>query len=226
MCGGYKRSARSDLAVLARILAIQADRNPLGVCSSKKAAASLCHWAQVWYEWNCHGLMLNGFVGATLFMVWGVLLGSGGHGSTQWFAMILVILLIVVVAVIGASRPSFGRFRPFWSHTRSFETFIAVRPMSSGRLVAAKFQMSVVSVLWNWALAVAGTTFWIVVSGNSYNAMIVARDLFNRYPGGRGFAIIALACVLLPALSWTLLTLLLVPVLTGRRWVADSAVYL
>ncbi len=182
--------------------------------------------AQVWYEWNCHGLMLNGFVGAGLFMIWGVLLGAGRHGGPQWFATIIVLLAIVVVTSIAATGTSFGRFRPFWSRSRGFNTGMAVRPMSSGRLVAAKFRMSAASVLWNWALAVAGTTFWIVVSGNVDNATIMARDVFNRYPGGRGFAIIALACILLPALSWRLLTGALVPVLTGRRWVADSAVWL
>jgi hypothetical protein len=181
--------------------------------------------AQVWYEWNCHGLTLNGFVGAGLFMVWGVLLCAGRHGNTQWFAMILVLIPIAVVFFISSSGTGFGRFRPFWSRTRGFDTFMAVRPMSTGRLVAAKVRMSTASVLWSWALAVAGTTFWIVVSGNVDNATIVARDFFNRYPGGRGFAIIALTCVLLPALSWRLLTGQLVTVLTGRRWVADSAVW-
>jgi hypothetical protein len=184
--------------------------------------------AQVWYEWNCHGLMLNGLVGLMLFSVWTVLLATGRHGSPQWFAMIVGILVIGVVAAIAATGVSFGRFRPIWSHSRVFviaDTFMATRPMSTSRLVAAKFRMSAASVLWNWALAVTGTTVWIVVSGNLDNAAIVARDLFNRYPSGRGVTIIALACILLQALSWRLLTGALAPVLTGRRWVADGAVW-
>ncbi len=75
-------------------------------------------------------------------------------------------------------------------------------------------------------LAAVGTTCWLVVSDNLDNAEVLARDFFSRYPGGKGFAVIALACILLPALSWRFLTGALVPVLTGRRWVADGAVWL
>lgn len=102
-------------------------------------------------------------------------------------------------------------------------TFVATRPMTTGRLVAAKFRMAAASVFLTWAQAVAGTTFWVVVSHNLENATIVTRDFLNHYSGGRGYAIIALACILLPALSWRLLTEYLVVLLTGRHWVADGA---
>ena len=187
--------------------------------------------AQVWYEWRCHGLMLNGFVGVhACSAIWGVLLLRHGHGNPQWFAH--------------DHRASSDRRRGALSPrpepasagldhsgailqarlrlTRSSPR----RPMTTGRLVAAKFRMSAASVILTWALAVAGTTFWIVVSDNLDDAAIVARDSLSRYPGGRGFAIIALACILLPALSWRLLTGSLVPVFTGRRWVADGAAWL
>ena len=74
--------------------------------------------AQVWYEWNCHGLMLNGFVGVAILLVWGVLLVQRRHGDLAWFTMIIVLLIIVVVAIIAATGASLGRLRPFWSHSR------------------------------------------------------------------------------------------------------------
>jgi hypothetical protein len=185
--------------------------------------------AQLSYEWGCHGLILNGFVGVIQFVIWGVLLLRQGRGTPTWLALIFAILPIVLVTMIAATGPAFGRFRPFWSHQRGLaqtSTFIATRPMTSARLVAAKFRMAAASVIANWILAVAGTTCWLAVSDNHDNAQVLAREFFSRYPGGKGFAVIALTCILVPALSWRFLTGSLVPVLTGRRWVADGAVWL
>jgi hypothetical protein len=183
--------------------------------------------AQISYEWGCHGLMLSGFVAITLFIIWGILLLRQGRGTPEWLALIFTILPIVIVATIASTGTAFGRFRPFWVHTRGLvreNTFVATRPMTTARLVAAKYLMAAQSVIINWTLAVAGTAGWLLVSDNLDNARILVRDFFTRYPGAQGSAIIALACILLPALSWRFLTGALVPVLTGRRWVADGAV--
>ena len=185
--------------------------------------------AQLSYEWRCHGLMLNGFVSGILFWIWVVLLFRHGHGTPTELALILTLFTTVVVVTIAASGTAFGRFGPFWSHQRGLtqrNTFIATRPMTSARLVAAKFRMAAASVIFNWTLAVVGTACWLVVSNDFDNAEVLARGFFNRYPGGKGFAVIALTCILLPALSWRFLTGAVVPVLTGRRWVADGAVWL
>jgi hypothetical protein len=185
--------------------------------------------AQLSYEWGCHGLMLNGFVAVILFVIWGTLLLRQGHGTPQWLALIFTILPIVLVVTIAATGTAFGRLRPFWEHTRGFvreNTFISTRPMTTARLVAAKFRMAAESVFINWTLAVIGTTGWLVISDNLDIAAVLVRDFFSRYPGGKGVAVIALTGILLPALSWRFLTGSLVPVLTGRRWVADGAVWL
>ena len=185
--------------------------------------------AQLSYEWGCHGLMLNGFVSVILFVIWGILLLRQGHGTPEWLVLIFTILPIVLVMTIAATGTAFGMFRPFWSHERGVAqpaTFIAIRPMATARLVAAKFRMAAASVIFNWTLAVVGTICWLLVSDNRDNAAVLARDFLSRYPGGRGFAVIALTSILLPVLSWRLLTGSLVPILTGRRWVADGAVWL
>jgi hypothetical protein len=181
--------------------------------------------AQVWYEWNVHGLMLNGFVGANLLMVSGVLIGTGRQGSQEWFATIIMILLAVVVAMIGSTGGSFGQLRPLRSQTRGLHTFLPVRPMTALQVVAAKFRMAAASVLLNWAWAVALTALWIFVSGNRGNAAMLFRDLRHRYPGLQLMALIVLASILLPLLSWRMLTGLVTPILAGRRWVANVAAW-
>ncbi len=57
--------------------------------------------AQVWYEWNCHGLMLNGFVARCALV--GLERSAGGrrHGDPNGSRLVIRILLIVVVVIVG-----------------------------------------------------------------------------------------------------------------------------
>ena len=52
--------------------------------------------------------------------------------------------------MVGSVGPVIGRFRPFWVDQRPFNTFMTVRPISSGGLVAAKLRMALVIVLSSW----------------------------------------------------------------------------
>jgi hypothetical protein len=180
--------------------------------------------AQVWYEWNCHGLMLNGFVCGGFFVIWCILVGTGRHGDPHWFATIIVIFTIMVPTFIAASAASFGRFRPFWSRSRDLNSFVPTRPTTTLRLVTAKFRMGAASVLVSWTWAVALTAIWIFISGNQDNAAVMIREFFSRYPGARGVAIMLLSCGLLPALSWRFMTWTVAPTLAGRRWVDQAAI--
>ena len=184
--------------------------------------------AQIWYEWRCHGLMLNGFVMMTLCIIWTIMMAAGKHGDPSWFAFILGLLVIVVVAVTGAAGISLGRLVPLWTRDEQGRgtSFVATRPMTTGRLVAAKFVMAAASVYLNWASALAGTMIWIVVSDNLDNARSVMNGFLTRYSPAQAIAIIGLGCVVIPALCWRQLTGNVVPVLTGRRWVADGVVSL
>ena len=173
--------------------------------------------------------MLNGFVAVILFIIWGILLLRQGHGTPEWLALIFTILPIVIVATIASTGTAFGRFRPFpagpspGGYARE-NTFVATRPMTTARLVAAKYLMAAQSVIINWTLAVAGTIgCWLLVSDNLDNAGILVRSFFTRYPGAQGSAIIALACILLPVRFELEIPdrVTRVPVLTGRRHQGD-----
>ena len=59
--------------------------------------------------------------------------------------------------------------------------------MTSARLVAAKFRMAAASVLFNWTLAVAGTTCWLVVSDNLDNADDSRTRFLQPLPRRQGF---------------------------------------
>ena len=116
--------------------------------------------------------------------------------------------------------------RPAWVNSKKFITFVAIRPMTTGALVAAKMRMATASVLITWAVVVAGVPLWVVISGNTANARILLDEFLQRYPGATGIGILALGAVLLPAVMWKHLTDGIALGLTGRRWIAECSTYL
>ncbi|MFI5454897.1 MAG: hypothetical protein ACHRXM_05545 [Isosphaerales bacterium] len=182
--------------------------------------------AQFWYEWNCHGLILPTAAVVAGFLISMVTLFGPRRADSFLFHCILGAFLGFPVAFAGALGGDVGQFRPFWVNAKRFITFVSIRPVNTGALVAAKFRMSLLSVLLTWAIVVVEETLWIVVSGNNTNARALTREFLQRYPGGRGIAILALGVVLLPAVTWKLLTDGFALALTGRRWIAACFTYL
>ncbi len=183
--------------------------------------------AQLWYEWKCHGRVLPGYVGTPFVLIWMLLLfRPGSPFAPLHLALILGLLAAIPALLAGAIGPAMGRFRPFWVRQRGFITFMAVRPITSWKLLVAKFRMAVASVIVTVAIALLGTFLWTIVSNNGSLAAGLGRDLAARYPGGRSFAILALAAVLMPVLVARQFTAGFANVLTGRRWIADASAWI
>ena len=146
------------------------------------------------------------------------------------FPILLAVFILLPIVMAGSSGPGIGRLAPAFSvksssvESRRFLTFVAIRPMTSGGLVAAKFRMAFVSVLVTWAGIVVMGAFWMVTAGNALGLPAVAWAFFQPYANLKGLALIALAVVLLPALTWKQLTGGFASSLSGRRWIADTVV--
>src|SRR5262249_34471883 len=108
---------------------------------------------------------------------------------------------------------------------RGFGTFVAIRPMTSGALVAAKFRVALASVLLTWAITAVSLAVCLVATGNASRSSEVIAGFLTTQPGWRGPAILLLALVFLPALTWKQLTNSVALVITGRKWLADGAVF-
>jgi hypothetical protein len=98
--------------------------------------------------------------------------------------------------------------------------------MGSGAIVAAKMRMALMTVLLSWAFILAGTAACVMLSRSLPAAILTWRRFAALYPDGRALFICGLACVLMPAVMWKLLTDGFPFVLTGRKWIADGAVWL
>jgi len=133
--------------------------------------------------------------------------------------------LAMPVFFAAGSGTSLGRLKQIWISSRGFQTFVLVRPMTSGGLVAAKFRMALASVLLSWSITIVLMVLWVITRGRTAAVPGLVLVFFHHFGAGRGAAILALAIVLLPALTWKHFTDGVAPVLTGRRWIADATVY-
>jgi hypothetical protein len=183
--------------------------------------------AQVWYEWNCHRVMMSGFVRAILAVIWIVLMAAAPRDEgPQLFRLRVVLLVMVLITVFGAAGAGLGRLRPTWLDRRRPITFMATRPMSSAGMVAAKLRMMTASLIITWIFAAAGIVMWVSFSGNLRHVMPLWRELLGSEPAWLGIAIAALASAVAPALAWNFATVNLAPGLAGRKWVEDGFVWL
>jgi hypothetical protein len=182
--------------------------------------------AQFWYEWGCHGWNLPGFVGVVLMLIGGMTMIVRHRADSIVDPVILGTFLGIPVIFAAALGTGLGRLRPFWINSWGFITFIAVRPMTSGALVTAKFRMAMASVLLTWAITLVLTSVWFVASGDVFRVSEWVTVFLRTHSGGQGVAILGLGAILLPALTWKYLTGGVAAVITGRRWLVDGATYL
>jgi hypothetical protein len=180
--------------------------------------------AQLWYEWCCHGRASLAFVGSELLLVWGILLTSHRPIDATLMPLILSLLLLAPTLIVGSTGSMIGRLRPFWVDQRPLNTFVTTRPISNGGLVGAKLRMALVIVVSTWVFTLIGTSACVVLTRSLPGATTLWHRVESLYPGGRALAICALACVLVPAVSFRMLTDGLPFALTGRKWLADGAV--
>ena len=136
------------------------------------------------------------------------------------------LLLAAPVLTVGSMGPGISRFRPPLADYRGLMTFLMVRPITGGGLVAAKLRMALVCVISSWLFILAGTAACILLTGSLPGAIVAWHRFQSLYPGGRASAICGLTCVLIPCVMWKLLTDGFPHVLTGRKWIADGAVFI
>ena len=134
--------------------------------------------------------------------------------------LIFGLLIMAPIAVVGSVGPAVSRFRPFWVDQRLVITFLTTRPLASGAIVAAKLRMLAVSVLLSWVYILAGTVGCVVYAFGPRASIAEWQQVTATYPNGQAYAVVGIACVLIPALMWKHLTDGLPFALTGRPSIA------
>jgi hypothetical protein len=181
--------------------------------------------AQLWYEAGCHGTLLVGAIYFLLFLVAGMYF-SVPQGKSLAFRIGLGSILAMPFIMAGSQGAALGRMRPPWSKQRGFITFLAVRPITTGEMLDAKYRLAARSAVHCWLLTLAISTILVLVKGQTEDVAEILRSFLRLYPGWRGITALVLVVLLAPVYIWKLYTDSLVPALTGRRWLADGSVFL
>src|SRR5208337_1939630 len=173
----------------------------------------------------CHAWVLKGVTYFQLFLIYMFAMTSPSRaGNKVTFFITLGCLVGTPFLMASFQGASLGRMYPVWSRQRGFMSFLAVRPILTDEMITAKYRMAARCVLHIWVLVLVMTGSWLLLKGHAGDMAELSRLFFSAYPGWRGPTILGLATMLVPIITWKQLTDNLVPVLTGRKWLADGSV--
>jgi hypothetical protein len=199
--------------------------------------------AQVWLGWRRHGLTLP-FMMACITAAWlpslpaleaftQEMVASGSFPAlavavrevgAPWLALSPLLFLPPLLGVCGAEMGKMS----VQGRNLALSSFIGTRPLATAALVAAKLRTAAWAALATWAVTLAGSAGWLLVTGR-YRGLAAAPPPFLRHFGPFQVGVlVALALTGPGLLTWVQLVKWLWLGLTGRLrvFVAGSVVVL
>jgi hypothetical protein len=179
--------------------------------------------AQVWFEWQRHGLSLPFLVGCTLPVVLLPLLFGRNDALPAIGVLLFVALLPPFLA--GFAGTTVSETNPWVKDYYGVPPFTAIRPLTCGALVAAKLKMAALSTLAAWALVLAVVPLAILITGHGGEVAEWWKNGLRQYPSLKFAALVAVGILGLVLLTWKQLVENLIVGLTGRAWVINACVF-
>ena len=124
------------------------------------------------------------YVGILMLMIWSMLLVVSREHSL-WLPPVFGLPPGLPVVLAGAAALGLQRSSRSGSRIANFITFVAIRPLTSGQIVFAKFLMAAYSALLTWVIALVLPLLWILLSDNFDRATKLMRDILDIYSGRR-----------------------------------------
>ncbi len=176
--------------------------------------------AQLWYEWRNHGLLLPIAVAGILVLLIATSAVAAQADGARTLDNLLILVLTMPIWLAGSVGIVVARFTPFWIKDQGAAIpFLAIRPISSNRLVAAKWKAAALSALAAWVVTLV-TASVVELAVNHFGTLSdLWHDWHARFPGGRALAVLALGAYLMPVLLWKQLTDFTPMGLSGRPWI-------
>ena len=176
--------------------------------------------AQVWFEWRRHGWSLPVWVGVLLPFELAVL-WVPGHPLV---AHTLVVVLLTPPFIAAFAAATARKSIPPLGDTYGVTPFIATRPLTSAKLVAAKLTMAMWSTLAAWLLVLVAIPLGLTLSGTWPVVLEWAHEWMNVFGSPRALAILILGLAGLMASTWKQLVQGVCISLTGREWLIKASV--
>ena len=206
---------RGAFAWLAQLTRVQSHRR-----EHFPSAAS----AQAWFEWRRHGRSLPAWV-AILLPFELILLWAAGDAVALVFWILLIVLLTpTFMATFAAATVS--KSSPNASDAYGVTPFIATRPLTNAKLVAAKLKMTIWSTIAAWLLVLGAIPLALKLSGTSAVVLDRWRRLSEVVGTPRAVVVVLLILSGCIASTWKQLVQSLYIGLTGRESLIKGSVFL
>jgi len=206
---------RGAFAWLAQLTRVQSHRR-----EHFPSAAS----AQAWFEWRRHGRSLPAWV-AILLPFELILLWAAGDAVALVFWILLIVLLTPpFMATFAAATVS--KSSPNASDAYGVTPFIATRPLTNAKLVAAKLKMTIWSTIAAWLLVLGAIPLALKLSGTSAVVLDRWRRLSEVVGTPRAVVVVLLILSGCIASTWKQLVQSLYIGLTGRESLIKGSVFL
>ena len=171
--------------------------------------------AQLWFEWRQHGWTLPAMVAmvvpAELLLLF---IPVSSTSRTVFITLFAVIITPPFLAMFAAGKLA------------TSAPFMAIRPLTTASLVAAKLMMSILSTLVAWIIAAAAVLVALEASGQSATVIARARAVIEVTGPLRFFVVAGLILGAAIASTWKHLVQSLCIGLSGRPWFIKSSVLL
>lgn len=174
--------------------------------------------AQLWFEMRRQGWFLPVFVATMLVFVVPMLLIRPSNVLPAWRVLAIVSSLPPLLA--GVVATGFGKADPF-QRGLLLPQFMATRPITCARYVAAKMLAALFTVLISCALVFAVILPWLFSLDHTQNLSWLSHDV----PMWKAVLATTLIGAVWIALSWRQLTAGIWVALTGRTWVGVASAY-
>jgi hypothetical protein len=174
--------------------------------------------AQLWLEMRRQGWFLPAFVATVLVCVVPMLLVPTSNALPAWRIAAIVSSLPPLLA--GVVATGFGKADPF-QRGLLLPQFIATRPISCARYVAAKMLAAAFTVLISCGMVIAVMLPWLFSLDHTQNPAWLSHGV----PMWKVVLATTLMVAIWIALSWRQLAAAIWVALTGRTWVGVASAY-
>jgi hypothetical protein len=181
--------------------------------------------AQMWFEWRRHGRTLPTWVGILLPFELALLFAANNNTPALVFLILLGVLLTPPF-MAGFAAATMSKANPQLSDSYGVTPFIAMRPLTSTALIAAKLKMTIWSTLAAWLLVFVAIPLALALSDTWPVVIERASRVIDAVGMPRAIVFVLLGISALLASTWKQLVQSLYIGLTGREWVIKSSAFL
>ncbi len=192
----------------------------VGTAPLRRVAFASPARAQFWFEWRRHGRTLPALV--VMVLPFELALFWLARDAPALLLELLILVLLTPPLLASVIAATVSRANPMAPDSHAMSPFVAMRPLSSADLIAAKLRMALWSTVATWLVVLIAVTLVLQWSGTWPMVQQRVSRLVEIVEMPRTIVFTLLVLAALVAATWKQLVQSLCIGLSGRDWIARS----